>query len=100
MKIKQGVIMAGIKLPMRKALKSANTIWQALGQELVVTAALDGEHSAGSLHYYGYAIDFRTRYFTDDEKYSAAVQLRKELGKGYDVVVHKTHMHVEYDAVK
>jgi len=97
MQIKDGVILAGLQLVMRKVLISADAIWNELGQELVITAGLDGAHSAGSLHYYGLAIDLRSRYFTKDEKEEAAEKLRAALGSDYDVVVHKSHIHVEYD---
>ena len=100
MKIKQGVIMAGLQMPMRKVLIAANDVWKRYGKELVVTSALDGEHSAQSLHYYGYALDFRSRYFDDKEKQYAAENLRKILGSEYHVIEHSTHIHVEYEKSK
>ena len=100
MKIKDGVILAGLDIKMRPALMAADYIWKLHDQELVVTAGLDGAHSAGSLHYYGLALDLRTRYFEDDGA-EAAVELQYELDKlcrgGYDVVLHSSHIHVEYD---
>lgn len=97
MQIKDGVIMAGLKIEMQKVLIAADLIWKDLGEELVITGALDGTHSAGSLHYYGYALDLRTRYFNEDQKHVAGVGLRDELGGDYDVIVHGSHIHVEYD---
>ena len=104
MKIKTDVILSGLQLPMRKVLIEADKIWRDNGQELVITGGLDGVHSAGSVHYYGYALDLRTRYFTGSE-YSPgsiegiAAKLKEKLGSDYDVVVHKTHIHVEYDKI-
>ncbi len=98
MKIKEGVILAGLKLPMRKVLKTANKIWANHGQELVVTSGLDGTHSAGSYHYYGYAVDLRTRYFDEDRKSLIASELKKRLGGMYTVVLEKTHIHVQFNA--
>lgn len=89
--------MAGLKIEMQKALVCADKIWRELGQELTITAALDGTHSAGSLHYYGYALDLRSRYFDEDDKEVAAIRLQRDLGKDYDVITHSTHIHVEYD---
>ena len=43
----------------------------------MITETLGGEHSAGSLHYYGYAVDLRIRYFTESEK-----RRRKAEGEG------------------
>lgn len=103
MKIKDGVIMSGLSLAMRPVLMKASEIWAELGQELVITSALDGSHAASSLHYYGYALDFRTRYFDEDEKLIATRMLsdaiRKDFCNDYRVVVHDTHIHVEYRAI-
>lgn len=97
MKIKQGASLNGLKLEMRKALLAADLIWSKHGKELVVTSGTDGEHSAGSLHYYGYALDFRTHYFTDRQKKLAAEELVTTLSPyGFRVIKHKTHIHVEY----
>ena len=101
MKIKEGASLIGLKLEMRPVLIEADAIWRELGQELVITSGTDGEHSAGSLHYYGYAVDLRIRYFTQEEKYKAFSELVSALEfDGYDIYLHDTHIHVEYDAIK
>jgi len=99
MKIKDGVIMAGLDIKMRPALIAAGNIWRKHGQELVITAGLEGEHSAGSLHYYGLALDFRTRYFEEyiGQDNIVIMELRDALGKDFDVIRHSTHCHCEYD---
>lgn len=97
MKIKDGVIISGLQECMRPILKHAGEIWRKQGEELVITAGLDGEHSAGSLHPYGKAVDLRIRYFDEDTKRKVAHELKKTLGCYCDVIVHKTHIHVEYD---
>jgi len=99
LKIKEGVILSGLQLPMRDCLLFANNIWKDLDQELVITSGLDGTHSAGSLHYYGYALDFRTRYFSDVQKQIAFDDLTDSLGSDYNVIWHTSHIHVEYDKV-
>jgi hypothetical protein len=100
MKIKKGVSLTGLRLVMRPVLVEADRIWDELGQELVITSGTDGEHSAGSLHYYGYAVDLRTRYFTQDEKQSAYIQLIEALEyEGFNVFMHSTHIHVEWDSI-
>lgn len=101
MKIKEGASLQGLDIRMRLALIEADRIWKNSGEELVITAGLDGEHSAGSLHYYGFAIDCRTRYFSDEEVNAVARLLHIALDQeGYDIVVHKTHIHIEYDVTK
>lgn len=101
MKIKKGASLNGLKLAMRPAIIIADEIWQSLGQELTITSGTDGDHSAGSLHYYGYAIDLRTRYFTQEEKFNAYCALTEELEyQGFNIFMHDTHIHIEYDRAK
>jgi hypothetical protein len=97
MKIKEGVHIPGLKIQMRLVLSVADKIWKNLDQELVITSALDGTHSASSLHYYGYAIDLRSRYFTPVQKKQAVLLLAKALGPDYEIISHATHIHIEYD---
>lgn len=98
MKIKPGVQMAGLKPVMRSALIAADEIWKSLGYELVVTSALDGDHSAGSLHYYGYALDFRINYFNPKQRQQAYNSLCHALGRqDYIVVLEPDHIHVQFN---
>lgn len=99
MKIKSDVIMAGLKLPMREALIEAEKLWIKYGREegVTVTSALDGTHTASSLHYYGYALDLRTRYFDREQCHKLSSDLQNALRlRGFVVVLHSTHIHVEY----
>lgn len=98
MKIKDGVTMP-YRIEMRKALIEAERVWDKHGQELVVTSGMEGTHSAQSLHYYGYAMDLRTNYFTPAQANHAVTELRSRLGNDYDVVLERTHCHVEYQKV-
>jgi hypothetical protein len=100
MKIKKGASLAGLQIQMRKVLIEADALWKENGQELVVTEGTGGTHSVGSLHYYGYALDLRTRDFDDAIKPGIAAALKGAVGKDYDVILHKTHIHVEYDKAK
>ena len=96
MQIKNGVIMAGLRLPMRRVLIEAEKILLLMDKELVITSALDGTHSPGSLHYYGYALDLRTRHLEDKEVEKFADNLFQRLSSNYRVIRHSTHLHVEY----
>lgn len=101
--IKEGVILQGLQLEMRAVLKHANEIWKKHGQELAITSGLDGTHSAGSYHYFGYALDLRTRYFIISERQEVVHALQHALarikgGKGYSVILESTHIHVQYNA--
>jgi hypothetical protein len=97
--IKQGVIMQGLRPEMRPVLIQASSLWFLNGQKLVITSALEGEHSPGSLHYYGYALDFRTRYFDEKTKLRIANELQLELGSKYEVHLETNHIHVEYSQI-
>lgn len=104
------VKLDGLQPIMRHAMRWADRVWKNLGQKCVITsgteATKDGDliHSAGSLHYSGLALDFRTRYF-DDGGYEAAKRLlvnltilNERLTTGqFQVVRHKTHIHVEFE---
>lgn len=98
----------GLKVEMQPVLKESRAIWAAHGIDHVVTSARDGFHSPGSYHYYGYAVDLRTwdgrqQQLGDFVRRDIAAKLRAALAKysaHYDVVVHSTHIHVEYDYFK
>lgn len=100
MKIKEGVVLAGLSVKMRPVFLKAERLWKDYGQELVITEGTGGLHSVGSLHYYGYAVDLRNRNFTEKDKKKIVVELKTQLGTGYDVILHRTHIHVEYDNAK
>ena len=97
MKIKDGCNIEGISRHMQPVFVEAETIWRDHGHELVITCGMDGEHSAGSLHYYGLAVDLRTNYFNPDQAAECADDLQEALSNMYDVVLESTHIHVEYD---
>lgn len=102
MEIKTGVSLQGLSLAMRPVLIAAENIWKKHGIKngVTVTCGTDGTHSAGSLHYYGYAIDLRTRYFDDKTIERVLTDLTNALSHEYDVVLEQTHIHVEYDPFK
>jgi hypothetical protein len=100
MKMKDDVILAGLDIRMRIVLITADKVWKQHGQELVITSGLDGCHSAGSLHPYGYALDLRIRYFITKTKQSQVCNaLREALPEGYQVIQHSSHCHVEFDQI-
>ena len=97
MKIKPGATIAGLDIRMRPVLIAAHNVWQSMNQEVVVTSGLDGEHSPGSLHYYGLAVDLRTRYFTDSQRGHAGQLLAEKLGTSFTVIDEGNHIHVQYN---
>ena len=104
MKIKQGVSIEKLDIRMQRVLKAVEIIWKSHGEEAVITAGdkftyENGKfiHSVGSLHPFGLALDFRHRYFSGPVKAIIANELENELGSDYDVVIERTHIHIEYD---
>jgi hypothetical protein len=100
MKIKKGASLQGLKIQMRQVLIAADKIWTNFNQELVITSATeDIPHTSRSLHPYGYAVDLRTRYFTDQEKVRVCRLLFEKLkdrSRHYNIVFEKDHIHVEW----
>ena len=92
MKIKSGVSLAGLQPCMREAIIAANKVMRSHSVPLVITSGTDGCHSAGSLHYYGYAIDIRTRQLSD---VTGAHKELKAMLPGFDVILERTHIHIE-----
>jgi hypothetical protein len=62
-----------------------------------ITAGEDGKHKHNSLHYKGLALDFRTRHVPPGLRPALAEAVRLALGPQFDVVLHSTHLHVEFD---
>jgi len=103
--IKKGVIIAGLDIKMRQVLITAERIYKEYGRKegVTITSGLDGCHSAGSYHPYGYALDFRTHYFGQETQKEVAGMIRrylKDIDPAYDVVLESDHLHCEYDIEK
>ena len=90
-----GIKFRGVAPELVLALQIADGVWQDLGQELIITSLVNGKHSHGSLHYIGHAADLRSRYFAD-KGVTAAAMLKARLSDEFDVVVEKTHIHLEF----
>lgn len=110
MKYKDGVIIQITKVVdnqpeklnyspfIERAMTIADAISMALdNKEIVVTSILDGVHSTRSLHYKGLAFDMRIHIYSQSVVKSIMEELEYLLGKNYDVVLEKDHIHVEYD---
>ena len=105
MRFKKGVDVTGITTNTIRAIAMVeNDLLDNFGYELTVTSVSDGTHKDGSKHYSGNAFDMRTWEFQQPgvqlpiaEKNMIATSLRWALGDGYDVVVERTHIHIEWD---
>ena len=65
--------------------------------EFVITSIMDGVHKEGSRHYLGFAFDFRIRQMDPGQPIQIKTLLQENLGADYDVILEKTHLHVEVD---
>jgi len=103
------VNIQGLQVQMKPVLQIAKDVWwDEIKVVLTITAGLDGIHSAGSYHYYGFAVDLRT-WGEDGNQVSDEVRKRlasilashlKHFSPYFDVIVHSTHIHVEFDAMR
>jgi hypothetical protein len=96
MKIKEGVKFQP-EFIFREAFIKADKIYEKHGQELVITRGREwAENSSpGSLHPYGLAHDFRTKYFDELTQQKVYLDLRDELGTQFTVIKKQTHIHVQ-----
>ncbi len=93
---KPGVKFTGLSAQISVAIYTAERIWERAGYDLTVTCISDGKHKAGSLHYVGHAVDLRSRDIRDADLDQLITALRAALGYEFDVVVERTHIHVEW----
>lgn len=69
------------------------------GQNPVLTCGTNGTHMTGSRHYKSAAIDADWKPWGEPPENIATVAAacRLALGSDYDVIVHASHLHVEWD---
>ncbi len=89
---KQGVI-GDPKREIRRAIGKVHSLHQKSHEDLFVTSIREGNHSAGSLHPDGEAVDFIRSY--------TIAAYKEAVGPGYDVLpvtgFEETHVHIEWD---
>jgi RHS repeat-associated protein len=87
----------GLQPSILKLEGTVDTAFQKVaGRDAIITFATKGEHSPGSLHYVGQAIDLRTRDLSTEQKVEVAELLQEAVGSDFDVVTEGSHIHVEY----
>lgn len=64
---------------------------------VVVTSANDGTHMQGSKHFTDDALDLRVWRLSRLDQTNVVAFLQITLGRDYDVVDERNHIHVEYD---
>lgn len=92
--IKQGV-MGRMSIPMRKGFGRVANHYKALGLDTYVTSIEEANHSFGSLHYDGNAVDIKRQG-------QPKGIIKQVLGEGFDVMEYSKDagdiFHMEYDS--
>jgi hypothetical protein len=95
--LKAGVVALGMQAQMVRAAIEVAKVYERFGVVCVMTSGVEGKHSAKSLHYQGLAADFRTRHVPNDQRAALRQAVSDALGPDFDVILERTHLHVEYD---
>ena len=94
-------IKPGVKLHSRYAIpiasQIASDVYKSHGAELVITSGIDGKHKPDSKHYIGQAIDCRIYNLNNIDPQIVRDEIAERLGNEFDVVLEKTHIHIEWD---
>lgn len=89
-----GVNITPLHIKMRVVLREVERLFPT---EPVITETWGGTHSNGSFHAFGQALDFRLPSKSKEENVAIVVTLKDRLGDEFDIVLHDTHIHIEYD---
>lgn len=93
---KQGARIRGLRTEILFAVCSVNEILAKHGAEMVITSGIDGNHSRGSIHYSGGAVDLRIWNIPEDKRKEAVKEMKEALGPDFDIVLERDHIHMEY----
>ena len=98
MLLKLGVDISRLKRPIRRKLNAIDRHFFLNNHEAVITSTYEGTHSPSSLHYCNLAIDLRLPTgMLNHELIEFVDGLKKEIGKLFDVLLERDHIHIEYD---
>lgn len=95
--IKAGVQLLNLQPQMAIAYAICCEVYRQFDEECVITSGCEGTHSDMSRHYLGLALDLRTRELDKPEQRQVRNECARRLGDEFDVILEKTHLHVEYD---
>ena len=96
LKIKPGVRILGLKPELLLGIMIVERGYAIHGIKCVITSIVDGKHSRGSIHYAGYACDFRTRNIPAHMVDLVYKKLKEALGADFDFIYEQDHFHLEY----
>lgn len=87
----------GIQPEMTGAFPIIENVFQSFGVEAILTSGTEGQHMPGSLHPKGFATDWRSRHVPDRFRPDLVEMLKEKLGKEFQVILEKDHIHIEFD---
>lgn len=97
LEIKPGVRVQGLRPETALAVQVIEGAFRDAGFSVAtLTAAIDGTHMPGSLHYVGCAVDFRIRDIPEAQREPLRATIARRLTADYDVVLEGDHFHIEY----
>lgn len=92
------VWLTGLKSEMVPVQIALLDIAHETGWYIVISGAMEGDHTERSKHWSGMALDCFCVPWSDTSKVALASGLKKRLpDRLYDVVTEATHIHVEFD---
>jgi hypothetical protein len=95
--VKSGVTLKTLKPEILKALEIAQRAYTLFGFKLTVTSTNDSKHMRGSKHYVDQAFDTRVWGIKLEMQKCIVDFAKAKLGKDYDIVIEKDHIHWEWD---
>ena len=94
MLLKAGVDISRLERNTRRSLYKVAFIFSEARELFIITSTYEGNHGEGSLHYNDQAYDVR---LPNDSRLRIFAKIKEDLGPDFDVVMEKTHYHIEYD---
>jgi len=98
-RIKRGVNIKTLKPQIVLGLQVVNEVYLRHSvKECWITSADDSKHSRQTLHDFGYACDIRIWNIPEGiNRINMVKEIKKYLGKQFDVVLEEDHIHLEFD---
>jgi hypothetical protein len=92
----------GVQPEIVLALLIAAPLFAEYKQDCVITSLTEGEHTTGTLHHNGLAVDLRSHHLSPSDKVALLDDLRDALPPYYEIYLEDSggrneHFHLEYD---
>jgi hypothetical protein len=94
--LKHDVRIHGLGTEILLGIMIVKSVMDLHGIETVITSAIDGKHSRGSLHYTGDAVDIRISNIPKDKRGMIRDQIKIALGSDFDFILESNHYHMEF----